>query len=143
VKWQHLSLVSLATIIYAIYVRILSRSSFEREDRIAIVDEFYSHRLKLLFFGCRLIAFVFFKHPSNRQSDFVFFTSGTQAGGGAFYQLQADDAGVTVDIETNNNITVFSAYLWIDTDADGIPDDWETTHGLNAGSAAAGGTGAS
>ena len=61
---------------------------------------------------------------------------GTQPEGDAFYRLSADEEGVTTDIDTNNNVAVFSASLWLDTDGDGLPDNWETAHGLNAQDAA-------
>ena len=61
---------------------------------------------------------------------------GTQPEGDAFYQLRADEAGAVADVEPDNNVTVFSAYLLLDTDGDGLPDNWEHAYGLNAGDAA-------
>ncbi len=50
--------------------------------------------------------------------------AGTQPSGEALYTLRADDGGAVSDVDTNNNTTSFAAYLWIDSDSDGIPDDW-------------------
>lgn len=50
--------------------------------------------------------------------------AGTQPAGEAVYQLFADDAHVVADVNTNNNTTAFSVFLWIDSDGDGIPDSW-------------------
>lgn len=50
---------------------------------------------------------------------------GTQPEGDAFYQLRGDEANTVADVDTNNNVTVFSAYRWLDADGDGIPDWWE------------------
>lgn len=56
----------------------------------------------------------------------------TQPEGSARYRLNTDELKVVMDVETNNNVMNFSAYLWLDRDNDGLPDGWETTHGLNA-----------
>jgi hypothetical protein len=49
---------------------------------------------------------------------------GAQPAGVAVYQLFADDTHVVADVNTNNNVTAFSVFLWIDSDGDGIPDSW-------------------
>lgn len=62
--------------------------------------------------------------------------AGTQPPGEAFYQLRVDEASVTGDVNTNNNLTTFAVNLWVDSDGDGIPDDWELAYGLNPTNAA-------
>jgi hypothetical protein len=54
--------------------------------------------------------------------------AGTQPAGEALYRLFADDAHVVTDVDTNNNTTAFAVNLWIDSDGDGIPDDWMIRH---------------
>lgn len=49
---------------------------------------------------------------------------GTQPAGEATYRLFVDETHVVPDVDTNNNTTAFSVNLWIDSDADGIPDNW-------------------
>jgi hypothetical protein len=49
---------------------------------------------------------------------------GTQLAGEAIYRLFADDTHVVADVDTNNNTTAFAVNLWIDSDGDGVPDDW-------------------
>jgi Concanavalin A-like lectin/glucanases superfamily/CARDB len=49
---------------------------------------------------------------------------GTQPPGEQFYQLTADDTHVVADVNTNNNETACSVFLWVDSDGDGIPDSW-------------------
>ena len=49
---------------------------------------------------------------------------GTQPAGEAVYQLFADDNHVVPDVNTNNNTMSISVFLWVDSDADGIPDSW-------------------
>jgi len=56
---------------------------------------------------------------------------GTQPEGDTFYQLQADEANTVADVETNNNIAVFSAHLWLDTDGDGMKDGAEVEAGTD------------
>jgi hypothetical protein len=56
---------------------------------------------------------------------------GTQPPGEARYILAADDTASTGDVNTNNNFAVFSIILWIDSDGDGMPDDWEISQGFN------------
>jgi hypothetical protein len=50
--------------------------------------------------------------------------SGTQPAGEQIYTLTADETHVTGDVNTNNNTSSFAANLWIDSDGDGIPDNW-------------------
>jgi hypothetical protein len=50
--------------------------------------------------------------------------SGTQPAGEQVYRLMADDNHVVADVNTNNNTTAFSVFLWVDSDGDGIPDSW-------------------
>ncbi len=50
--------------------------------------------------------------------------AGTQPSGEALYTLRADEGGAVSDVDTNNNTTSFAVNLWIDSDGDGIPDDW-------------------
>jgi len=50
--------------------------------------------------------------------------AGTQPGGEQVYRLTADDGRVVADVNTNNNTTAFSVFLWVDSDGDGIPDSW-------------------
>ncbi len=54
--------------------------------------------------------------------------NGTQPEGEALYTLQADDAMVVADINTNNNTTSFAVNLWLDSDGDGIPNSWMTNY---------------
>jgi hypothetical protein len=57
--------------------------------------------------------------------------AGTQPEGEVIYELQADDTLVVPDIDRSNNTTRFAVNLWIDSDGDGMPDQWERDHGLN------------
>jgi hypothetical protein len=50
--------------------------------------------------------------------------AGTQPAGEQLYTLTADETRVTSDVDTNNNTSSFAASLWIDSDGDGIPDNW-------------------
>jgi hypothetical protein len=50
--------------------------------------------------------------------------AGTQPAGEQIYTLTADETHVTGDVNTNNNTSSFAANLWIDSDGDGIPDNW-------------------
>lgn len=50
--------------------------------------------------------------------------AGTQPAGEALYSLRADEGGAVSDVDTNNNTTSFAVNLWVDSDADGIPDAW-------------------
>lgn len=50
--------------------------------------------------------------------------AGTQSGGEQVYRLTADDGHVVADVNTNNNTTAFTVFLWVDSDGDGIPDSW-------------------
>lgn len=50
--------------------------------------------------------------------------AGTQPAGEQIYTLTADDMHVTGDVNTNNNTSSFAVNLWIDSDGDGIPDNW-------------------
>ncbi len=50
--------------------------------------------------------------------------AGTQPAGEQIYTLTADETHVTGDVDTNNNTSSFAANLWIDSDDDGIPDNW-------------------
>lgn len=58
--------------------------------------------------------------------------AGTQPEGVALYVLKTDELNAVPDVETNNNEVSFSLLLWLDTDEDGMPDGWETEHGLDA-----------
>ena len=49
---------------------------------------------------------------------------GTQPAGDAMYQLSADDTHAVPDVNTNNNTASFAVNLWVDSDGDGIPDNW-------------------
>jgi hypothetical protein len=49
---------------------------------------------------------------------------GTQPAGEQIYTLTADENHVTGDVDTNNNTCSFAVNLWIDSDGDGIPDNW-------------------
>ena len=62
--------------------------------------------------------------------------AGTQAEGSTLYTLFADDTDVTGDVDTNNNAVTFGAFLWLDTDGDGMPNGWETDGGLDPTNAA-------
>lgn len=53
---------------------------------------------------------------------------GTQPEGESIYRLFADEAQVVEDVDTNNNTTAFAVNLWLDTDGDGMPDDWEAQY---------------
>ena len=55
----------------------------------------------------------------------------TQPEGNAFYTLNADEASVLWDVETNNNAMTFAVNLWLDSDGDGMPDGWEGDNELN------------
>jgi alpha-tubulin suppressor-like RCC1 family protein len=55
----------------------------------------------------------------------------TQLAGTAFYTLIADETRVTGDVNTNNNTVSAAVQLALDSDGDGIPDDWELANGLN------------
>jgi hypothetical protein len=57
--------------------------------------------------------------------------AGTQPAGEQVYTLRADETRVTSDVDTNNNTASFAVNLWIDSDADGMPDSWELANGLN------------
>jgi hypothetical protein len=50
--------------------------------------------------------------------------AGTQPAGEQLYTLTADETHVTGDVDTNNNTSSFAVNLWIDSDGDGIPDNW-------------------
>ena len=50
--------------------------------------------------------------------------AGTQPRGEQVYRLTADDGQVVPDVNTNNNTTAFTVFLWVDSDGDGIPDNW-------------------
>jgi hypothetical protein len=50
--------------------------------------------------------------------------AGTQPAGEQLYTLTADETHVTSDVDTNNNTAAFAVNLWIDSDADGLPDNW-------------------
>ena len=50
--------------------------------------------------------------------------AGTQPSGEQLYTLTADETHVTSDVDTNNNTAAFAVNLWIDSDADGLPDNW-------------------
>jgi hypothetical protein len=50
--------------------------------------------------------------------------AGTQPAGEQIYTLTADETHVTGDVNTNNNTSSFAVNLWIDSDGDGIPDNW-------------------
>lgn len=54
--------------------------------------------------------------------------AGTQPEGYAFYKLQADDGGVTGDIDLSNNVAVAALWLWVDADEDGISDGYEAQY---------------
>lgn len=56
---------------------------------------------------------------------------GTQLLDDEFYQIAANSSGAISEIETNNNATVFSVHVMIDTDGDGMPDSWEKEHALD------------
>ncbi len=57
--------------------------------------------------------------------------AGTQAAGSTTYHLFADEARVTGEVNTNNNMVGFVVHLTRDADGDGIPDDWEIIFGLS------------
>jgi hypothetical protein len=59
---------------------------------------------------------------------------GTQPEGEAFYTLTADDTGIVSDIQTNNNAASFAVNLWLDNDADGMPNSYETVKGFDPNS---------
>ena len=50
--------------------------------------------------------------------------AGTQPAGEQLYTLTADETHLTRDVNTNNNTSSFAVNLWIDSDGDGIPDNW-------------------
>ena len=50
---------------------------------------------------------------------------GTHPGDEVFFALQSDESGLTGDVDMGNNVRVFSAYLWLDADGDGLPDYYE------------------
>jgi hypothetical protein len=49
---------------------------------------------------------------------------GTQPAGDSFYRLLADYKHAVADVSSNNNTLAFAINLWIDSDGDGIPDNW-------------------
>jgi hypothetical protein len=57
--------------------------------------------------------------------------AGAHPAGSASYTVTADDTSLTGDVNTNNNAATFVVHLTLDSDGDGIPDDWELAHGLN------------
>ena len=66
--------------------------------------------------------------PKDRQPRFALVAldlpAGTQPAGEQIYTLTADETRVTGDVYTNNNTSSFAASLWLDSDGDGIPDNW-------------------
>lgn len=61
---------------------------------------------------------------------------GTQPEGEVLYELKADETGVVPDIDPGNNTARFAVNLWIDSDADGMPDGWERERGFDPASPA-------
>jgi hypothetical protein len=57
---------------------------------------------------------------------------GTQPEGETIYRLFADETRVTGDVDMSNNTAAFAVNLWLDADADRMPDGWEQANGLDA-----------
>ncbi len=55
----------------------------------------------------------------------------SQPEGEASYRLTVDGESLSGDIDPLNNSAVFTAVLWIDDDADGLPRSWELANGLS------------
>ncbi|MBC8011778.1 MAG: hypothetical protein H7067_16960 [Burkholderiales bacterium] len=62
--------------------------------------------------------------------------AGIQAQGEVIYCVTVDADELTGDLGTDNNQTSFALLLWIDDDQDGLPEWWETAHGLSDTNAA-------
>jgi len=57
---------------------------------------------------------------------------GMQPEGEAFYTLNTDENGVLDDVETNNSTASFAVNLWLDNDADGMPNSYEIANGFDS-----------
>jgi hypothetical protein len=57
--------------------------------------------------------------------------AGAQPEGTTGYRLAVDDAGLTEDVDPQNNASLFALILWIDSDRDGLPAGWEAANGLS------------
>ena len=57
--------------------------------------------------------------------------AGTQPEGERTYEVRAESGDAALDITPADNRAAFTAKLWLDADEDGLPDGWETEHGLS------------
>jgi hypothetical protein len=69
--------------------------------------------------------------PGETQSVVFELPAATQPQGKRLYHVSADKANLSGDVDTTNNTSSFALILWIDDDGDGLPQWWESAHGLS------------